>query len=395
MIFHYVLRHFGPVNALLAASAFAAWASGITLLILHRGRYPSLDRVDLSQPEMADLPRLSILVPACDEAATIERAMRSLIDLEYPDYEIIAVNDRSTDGTGPILEAMAHDCPRLKVIHVESLPAGWLGKNHALHIASQQATGDWLLFTDADVIHNADTLSRAVAWARKRSLGHLVLCPRVETHGFWEKLFVSYFGLMFSFRVRPWAVADANKSAYIGVGAFNLVRADAYRSFGGHTALAMEVCDDTKLGKLIKQHGFQQHVLNGPGLLSVRWVVGLRGAIDGLSKNAFAGFEFRPAEMLASVGCLAVSGVYPVIALATHNNAVRLLGLASLLLMVVGGACMRRIADARLWIGAAYPVAALLLIFIILRSTYRVYQCGGIVWRGTHYALDELRRGVV
>src|SRR5581483_12015143 len=138
-----------------------------------------------------------------------------------------------------------------------------------------------------------ETMRRAVAYACRRRLDHLVLSPECETRGFWERLFVSYFGLMFSFRVRPWEVANPRKSAYVWLGVFNMVRAAAYRAFGGHRALPMDVTDDMKLGKVVKRNGFRQEILQGGDLISVRWLIGFHGIIEGLMKNAFAGFEFR------------------------------------------------------------------------------------------------------
>lgn len=348
----------------------------------------------IGRPPVA-LPSLSVLVPACNEAEVIEPAMRSLLALQYPCMEVIAVEDRSTDATGEILRRLAAHDPRLRVISVRSLPAGWLGKNYALHRASQEARGEWLLFTDADVVFAPAAMQRAVEHAVRRGIDHLVVSPRFEAHGFWEKLFVSYFSLMFSLRVRPWEVADPRKRAYVGLGAFNLVKAGTYHRFGGHEALKMEVCDDTKLGKLVKQTGGRQEIALGRQICSVRWVVGLRGAIHGLEKNAFAGFEFSLPAMLGSVALLGLTALYPLAALIAPGAATRWLGAGAIAAMVIGAAGMRRVTDASPLYGLAYPMAALVLIYTIMRSTLRAFRRGGIEWRGTVYPFDELRRGVV
>ena len=383
------------LHLMLTVGALAVWTGGVALLLWGRRRYQRLTDVPLDAGELASVPPLSILVPACNEADTIERAMRSLLALDYPDLEIIAVNDRSTDRTGAILDRMAAENPRLRVKHIATLPPGWLGKNHALQMAGEEARGQWLLFTDADVVFAPDTLRRGVAYASKRRIEHLVVSPRCETHDFWERLFVSYFGLMFCFRVRPWDVANPKSKAYVGLGAFNLVRADAYRAFGGHRALPMDVLDDTKLGKVVKRSGFHTELLEGGDLLSVRWVVGLRGVVDGLTKNAFAGFDYNLLHAAGAIVALAYVTLYPVLALGLPNFYARLVGLAALGLMTVGAQTMKRVTEASGLYGAAYPLASFVLIYIILRSAWRCYRQNGIIWRGTLYPLEALRQGVV
>ncbi len=383
------------IHYLLTGGTLLFWAGGILMLVLGRRFYARLADIRFTASELDSLPPLSILVPACNEAGTVERGMESLLALDYPCLEIIAVDDRSTDATGAILDRLAAAHPRLRVRHITELPPGWLGKNHALQVAAEEATGEWLLFTDADVVFAPDTLRRAVAYARNRDIDHLVVSPRCETHGFWERLFVSYFGLMFSFRVRPWDVSNPRKSAYVGLGAFNLVRAAAYRQFGGHRALPMEVADDMKLGKVVKVNGFRQALLEGGEKVSVRWVVGLRGAIDGLTKNAFAGFEFRLPDALLACAGLAVTAIYPFVALFLPPWPTRLMAAATLLVMTWGAGVARRISEANAWYGLAYPLAALIFVYIILRSAWRTYRQHGILWRGTLYPLEELKKGVV
>src|SRR2546423_821839 len=146
---------------------------------------------DLSPDGAGLMPPLSVVVPALNEEATVEAAMRTLLALDYPDLEIIGVDDRSTDETGAILDRLAAEDARLRVTHVRELPPGWLGKNHALHVGSAVARGEWILFTDADVHFERDALRRAVRYAVYRRLDHLVVVPQVLLAGFWETLFVS------------------------------------------------------------------------------------------------------------------------------------------------------------------------------------------------------------
>ena len=182
------------------------------------------------------VPRVSIVVPARNEAEHIEAALMSLLQLDYPDYEVIAVDDRSEDATGAILdrleaqwrereEASHH---RLRVLHVTELPPGWLGKTHAMWQAGKQATGDWVLFTDADVVFRPDALRRAVVYAERERADHLVLFPTMVMKSAGERMMMAFFQSQFVFAHRPWKVADPKSRDSIGVGAFNLIRREVY-----------------------------------------------------------------------------------------------------------------------------------------------------------------------
>lgn len=396
-LLHFILHlvRFGRLlNGMLTGGITAAWFTGTGMLLFHRHRFQRLSRIAFPADVRETLPKLSVLVPACNEVDTLEEAMQSLLAIDYPDLEIIAIDDRSTDGTGALLDRLAAENARLSVRHITTLPPGWLGKNHALHIASQEARGDWLLFTDADVVYTPDALWRAVAYAQQQGTDHLVASPRIDTRDFWERLFASYFSLMLSLRCRIWDVADPHRSAYFGFGAFNMVRASAYRAFGGHRALAMEVADDTKLGKVVKRHGFRSELVDGSDLLSVRWVVGFQGVMRCLTKNAFAGFDFSVVRMLGGVGGLLFTGVYPVLMLLSAAPW-RWLAVAALCGMMSGAGVMRRTSAAACLYGLAYPLAAVMLGYIILHSSWLAWSRRGILWRGTLYPLEELKRGVV
>src|SRR5260370_811868 len=150
---------------------------------------------------------------------------------------------------------------RLKVIHISELPAGWLGKTHAMWTAGLHASGDWLLFTDADVLFKPDSLRRAVAYAEAERADHVVLFPRMIMKGPGERMMIAFFQVLFVFGRRPWKVADPKARDHMGVGAFNLVRRPVYDAVGTYRALRMEVLDDMKLGKVIKNASFGQRQL--------------------------------------------------------------------------------------------------------------------------------------
>ena len=247
-------------------------------------------------------PRVSIIVPACNEEADIEATLTRLLALDYDKYEVIAVDDRSTDRTGEIMERVAAGASpgRLQVIRISELPAGWMGKPHAMWSAGSQATGDWLLFTDADVLFKPDVLRRAVAYAEAEPADHLVLFPRMIMKRPGERMMIAFFQTLFVFGHRPWKVADPKTRDHIGVGAFNMVRRKVYEEVGTFQALRFEVLDDMKLGKIVKNGGHAQRNVFGEDLISIRWAKGAMGVVDNLTKNFFAIMSYQWPRALLS-----------------------------------------------------------------------------------------------
>src|SRR5690242_10359949 len=164
-------------------------------------------------------PRVSILFSARDEEEKLPAALATLMGIDYPDLEVIAVDDRSQDKTGQILDQFAKTHPRLRVVHVERLPEGWLGKPHGLQKAYEASSGEWLLFTDADVRFKPDVLRRAISLVKAHTPDHLTLLGEVEMVGFWEKLLITFFGLGFHLAADPSRVSNPRSSRYVGVGA--------------------------------------------------------------------------------------------------------------------------------------------------------------------------------
>ncbi|MCC2671120.1 MAG: hypothetical protein K0Q72_3591 [Armatimonadetes bacterium] len=367
---------------------------GAALVLMHGfSRVPLLER----EAPLADAecPRLSIVVPACNEAETVEPAMRSLLALDYPDLEVIAVEDRSTDATGAILDRLATENPRLRVHHIETLPDGWLGKNHALHQGAAQASGEWVLFTDADVVYQPDALRRALGLATRGGWDDLVLYPRIISEGFWERAFNSFFMTIFNVRFRTWEASRPGGGGYVGVGAFNMVRASVYHALGGHERLRMDVADDIHLGKLIKRGGYRQCLGEANQHLRVRWAFGLPGVIHVLTKNAFAGCGYSWGMVLFSIVGLSASAVWPYVGLFVGELTPRLLCATAIGGMVLLQAFWARRGGIPARYALAWPLAVLLFLFIIVRSGILTERQRGIYWRGTFYPLEELRRGML
>jgi glycosyltransferase involved in cell wall biosynthesis len=359
-------------------------------------RARTLDEAAPFGPDDAAPPALSVVLAACNEADKLPRAFRSLLAQRYPGpFEIVAVDDRSTDGTGEMLDFLAAEAPaavRVVVLHVRDLPPGWLGKTHALWQGAQRASGEWLLFTDADVLFAPDCLDRAVAYAGRERLDHLVSFFRLELRGFWEHVFGLCFSFLFFIRFRPWHVRDPKRSNYLGVGGFNLLRKNAYEAIGTHRAIALEVADDMELGRRVKRAGFASDVVGAADQITVRWQEGLGGLMGGLVKNAYAGLDYSPLKVAGSIALLLLTMVWPVagafVARARRARAGYAVALAHLFAVGAYHARVGRIPPAY---ALTLPFSTLLLIGVILRSLYVAEHDGGVTWRGTLYPLAELR----
>ena len=343
-------------------------------------------------------PRVTIIVPARNEEAHMRETLTRLLALEYSNYEVIAVNDRSTDGTGRIMDEIAarpESHGKLRVIHVAQLPQSWLGKTHAMWSAGKQATGDWLLFTDADVLFKPDTLRRAICYAETEKADHLVLLPRMLMELPGEQMMMAFFQTMFVFGHRPWKVADPKSRDHIGVGAFNLVRRSAYDAVGTYKALRMEVLDDMKLGKVIKNAGFAPRVVFGEDLISLRWAKGAFGIVNNLTKNFFALLSFQWWRTVGSVVGVGFLNLGPFLGVGLAHGWARVpyaLALASILAIYFG---MSTRSAVRPYYFFLHPISTSLFMYILMRSMFHTLWNDGIVWRGTKYPLEELRKGLV
>jgi cellulose synthase/poly-beta-1,6-N-acetylglucosamine synthase-like glycosyltransferase len=350
---------------------------------------------DMEPLRMKPPPAVTIIVAARNEERNIREALQSLLAMEYQNLEVIVVNDRSTDRTGAILDAMQQSSSMLRVIHVHDLPPGWLGKNHALFLGAQLSRGELLLFTDADVFMDPSTLSRAVSRLNGARLDHLSVSPEVKMPTLFLNIFGATFAFFFSLFARPWHARNPRSSCHIGIGAFNLVRASVYREVGTHQAIAMRPDDDLKLGKLIKKNGFRQEMLFGADLIHVEWYASVREVIDGLLKNAFAGVDYSiPMTVFAIVFHLLFT-LWPFAAVFTTEGLVRgLYGAAvcTILFLCADGAGSQ---NKPRWYALGFPLAAALFIYIIARSMIIVLANDGITWRGTHYSLKELKANKV
>jgi hypothetical protein len=373
----------------LALANFAIVA--VAMFILVRGNRSIRFLRDLPANLPSTPPRVSIIVAARNEETNLEAALESLLAQDYPDLELTVVDDRSSDATPAILARVQARDARLRVVRIDRLPAGWLGKNYALERGAASASGDILVFADADVVMRADAVRRAVAHALAASRDHLAITPEMIAPGVMLGTFMSAFTMYFSLYVRPWKASDPQSRCFIGIGAFNLVRASVYRAVGGHARIAMRPDDDIKLGKIIKDAGYSQEMLFGRGKIGVEWYPTIAALARGLEKNTLAGVEYSVAAILGSAIAQTALFVWPFVALACTSGAVLALNAAACVLLVAACIDQTRYVGVSRWHAAGLPVATVLFIWVLLRATYVTLRDDGINWRGTHYPLAALK----
>lgn len=381
------------VSLIVAMLAAGFWIIAGVLLCVKRDALVCLKSiaVDVSVPH----PKVSIIIPARNEERNICQALQSVLALDYPNLEICVVNDRSTDGTGSILQKMSQQDSRLKVQQIDTLPQGWLGKTHALQRAAQNAIGEFLLFADADIVFHPLALRNAMHYVQQHQLDHMTVIPEDTMPGTFLHVISATFGMFMFLLFQPWKARDPRSRRYMGIGAFNLVRTSVYHAIGGHEALRLRPDDDLKLGKLIKRSGYRQEVLNGTGMVSVEWYRSVSELIDGLMKNMFAGMEYRVSfVILATLGTLLIH-LWPWVGFWMTSGVCQVWLGMTVLTMIGSFAYGMAPYGVKPWHGFLLPVTISLFLYIQWRATFLTLWNGGITWRGTHYSLAELKNNKV
>jgi len=367
------------------------WLTHGLWVLYGTARLPRLQKFPLAADEHC--PSISIIFAARNEQEKLAAALKTLIALDYSRLEIIAADDRSTDSTPLILAEYAAKDSRVRVVRVNELPSGWLGKPHALQKAYEAASGELLLFTDADVQFLPDTLRRAVSLFTERKLDHLTLLCGLQMEGFWEKLLLTFFGMVFQLSTDPQRVSNPKSRSYVGIGAFQLVRRSIYETAGTHRRLAMEVVDDLKLAKIVRQSGARSCVGMSEEHVSVRWHAGFANIVRGVTKNFFAAAGYRVTLVVAHCLIIFLVSVLPFVALAFLHGWALAFVAVSTAIAIGFQACAAAVMKVSPLYGFTHPIGALLYIYMVLRSTAITLKQGGVVWRDTFYPLDELRRG--
>ena len=392
----------GIANLVLAWALALLWV--IHLLEAARGM-PKIEEITRKQwnvpPEWIiscstnrSAPAVTIVVPARNEAQTIEPALRSLRKLDYPNYEVVVVDDRSDDGTGDTIRRVLAEqggAP-VRVITVRELPSGWLGKTHAMWTGARESKSDWILFTDADVVFRPDSVRRAIAYAEKEEVDHLVLFPTMLTFTPGERMMTSLFQALIGFGHRPWKVSDPDARDYIGVGAFNLIRRSVYEKIGTYEHLRMSIMDDMDLGRLVKKCHYHQRCAFGHNLARIHWAHGAMGVVRNVTKNFFAYMRFKTwIAFVAALGLLLMN-VWPFIMVFFSGDwatAGYVVALVCILAIYAGMAPKSGIGP---WYFFTHPISASLFAYAVVLSAVTTLVHGGVEWRGTLYPLEELKK---
>jgi hypothetical protein len=398
-----------PAGAAAQTFAISCWVMGLAWLwqagAALRGmpRLPDLTRIDaeaLPPLPAADGPHLSVLVPACNEESTIQATLRSLSASTGLRLQIIAIDDRSTDRTGARMEKVAaqaaHDFPQhtLTILRNRDLPAGWLGKPHALHLAAQRAMAPWLLFTDSDVNFAPRALELALRQALASRADHLVLMPTLIGDGLAEDAEAAAMQALAQWNTHLWKVADPRARDFLGVGGFSLLRTELYQKLGGMAALRMEVIEDMSLGWLVKNAGYRSCVILGPGLVTIRWIQGAFGLVGNLEKNGFAVFRYSVFLTTAACVALLISAVLPLMATAAGGWPLAA-GVLTYLSIALVFQANRRMSGVSPLAAVLFAPAAAILCLAFARSMVLALMRRGVLWRGVLYPLSDLRHHAI
>ncbi len=348
---------------------------------------PPLEPLAVSEPERTVV---SVVIPARNESRSIEMTVRRVLAQQEVDLDVILVDDRSVDETGAILDRLADADGRTRVLRIEDLPEGWLGKCHALHVGARQARGEWILFLDADTWMTPQVIGRAVQAARREQADHVCLMPRQRGATVLGKA-----SMLMLLAGMPDAMNKANRDrGAIGFGAFNLVRADALREIGGHTALRMEVVDDHQLGRVLYRAGKRTRGYFAGRDVEMDLARTPADLVKALEKNAFAIIRYSvptasliglilAALLAGAVAGPVVGGPGPVAA-----------GMSYLALALPGTMLARRYAWPVL-AGFLAPVGLLVVFLAGSNSVLTTLVRGGVRWRDDFHRLADLRRGMV
>lgn len=339
---------------------------------------------------------VSAIMAVRDEVDRVEATVRRLLAQRGVNLELIVVDDRSGDGTNAVLSRLVPEFERLTVVRVDQLPEGWLGKCHALAAGAQHASGRWFLFVDGDIWLANDAVGRAVACAVAGRVDHVSLTPRLEPQDSRLSLAAKAcllaihlpMGLVFALVNRDWP------RVFAGVGAFNLVRADLYREFGGYERLKLEVADDMKLGLLVRRQGGRTRMMLGEDAVESHWASTARQIVKALEKNGFSAMNYRVSKAIFVTLPMAAAWLGAVIGPLTGTRAGLAAGLG-LAAIIVPAAVQARLMRWPFWLALGVPVSLWFIPVALWNSIVVTLRQGGVRWRDTFYPLAALREGQV
>lgn len=369
---------------------YAVWS----VVQVHRV-LPVLAKKEL--PTLDAWPKLSVIVPACDEELRMEAAALTLLAVDYPNLEILFIDDRSTDSTGEIVDRLAAEDDRVVALHLTELPKGWLGKPHAMQRAFERSSGEWILFTDADVEFATDSLRRAIAWAETQGIDHLAVVPRFRPVHWAVDSIITGFIRAIGLGMKIWRISDPRSKAYMGVGAFNMVRREAFEKTPGLEWLKMEVTEDLGIGLMMKRSGAQCAGADGNGLIELEWYGSIGEMAWGFEKGfaSISGGRLLPFFVLILLATsIATAPALGMICGLMHGPLwIGLAGLIGFLCDFTSLMLICRWSERPYRSGFLLPVVIPIALWMLLRAAVLGASRGGIVWRGTFYSKRDFIAG--
>jgi len=370
--------------------ALSFWIILSFWLILGRRKIRSLNK--LQAPASFTEPEVVIILAVRNEQEKIGATLEALCRLNYSHYRILVADDRSTDGTSAIISDLVQKHARISQISPGILPSGWLGKNYALYTAYRHTSEEWLLFTDADVVYEPDSLRTIMYDVSCNGQDHVTVMPGIHTRSSWLNAALFSFFTLLEAKQRPWKAGVEGSGAFMGLGAFNLVRRSIYEKSGTHRSLALRPNDDLELGKNIRQAGGKQEYLYGLGLIGQEWYHSMAGFIRGLEKTSFSSYGYNVPAVL-------FSAVLPTLLLIVLPLPLSLLSgtpenITAGILMLLSMLCITltfRGMSVHWWYALLIPWSGLLLAYTLANSMVRTLLQKGIYWRDRFYPLSELK----
>lgn len=387
---------------ILAWMCAVVWVAAVVLVVLNLSLLPRLTRRDSSMS--FELPSLAVVIPARNEERDIERAVRALVEQDYPALEVIVVDDQSTDRTRAILRSIEAESSRLRVIDGEPPPPGWLGKPWALQQGGVAAEADLILFCDADVDYAPGAVRTVASAFVERKLDGMSLLPRMEMHGFWEHVLMVQLPFT-AFSLLPLFLSNSVQLPGLGVGGGpgNLLYRNTWQRIGTHERLSSAVVDDIALMQLIRHEGGRTGVVIANDLVSVRMYRGFSEIVRGFSKNSF---HAMGGTVPKAAGALAITVLF---------NVLPFLLLILAVVALAGGAPLRMhhwlgitacgaLVCARLILfrGLRYrldnavlghPLMTMVWLWVLVASFWKVGVRRRLVWRGRDYDARTARFG--
>jgi glycosyltransferase involved in cell wall biosynthesis len=373
-----------PLDTLFAGSALLS-ALGIAKICRDLLAVPKLPHA----PAGGDpRPSISVVIPVRNEGERVRGTLIRLLEQQDVELELILVDDRSSDNTGAIAREIAARDPRLRVVRIDTLPAGWLGKVHACEIGGRAARHEWLLFTDGDVWMEPRLLIRAIRHLEAQRADHLVIPPAITGQSFAAAAATAAFGSLLLHELAR-ANRDSRRGA-VGIGAFNLLRRADWEAIGGHARLRLAIVDDMLLGLLLRRAGRRTRTAFARHALEADWARTLEGVPRALEKNFFAQLLYSVPLALLVSAVIALIWALPLAGLLSFRP-MGLLAFGVFALSILPAAlAARRFQTSRL-ASMAGPLFLIVIPWAILRSTWITIRQGGVRWRDTFHSLAELR----